>query len=261
MNGIEAITIEKLLTEYSWFIIVILLIVVARILLTRIVTILFERGIFSIGTKAMLTRIIDTIMIIVVIIAILQVFQAPMVGYLVMVIFAAMILILFFYEIREFTAYVSLQLLRHIKGRSLEIHLPGHGQPVYGKIVSMDPMSSIIEDIYGNKYFVANSILVNAIVKEKHPSIHIRLTLTRKGGLTLKELIENIVGIFGSSDLPTFRLHESQIEIVKIEGDRVTLDMFVTPITIPVRVSDLVKLVEILSYRLRDYEPSIELFR
>lgn len=261
MAEIEPITIEKILTQYSWFVIVLLLIVVTRILLTRIVTILFERGIFSIGTKAMLTRIIDTIMIIVVIIAVLQLFQASMVGYLVMVIVAAMILIVFFYEIREFTAYVSLQLLRYIKGRSLEIHLPGHQQPVYGKIIAMDPMSSIIEDIYGNKYFVANSILVNALVKEKHPSILIRLVLTRRNNITLKELIENIVGIFGSSDLPTFRLRENQIEIVRVEGNKVVLNIYVTPIAIPVRVVDIVKLVETLNYRLRDYEPVIEVIR
>lgn len=259
MNPIEPTIIEKLLEEYSWFIIVILLIVVTRILLTRIVNILFERGIFSIGTRAMLIRIIDTIMIIVVIIAILQVFQAPMVGYLMMAVFVAMILIIFFYEIREFTAYVSLQLLRHIKGRSLEIRLPGHEQPVYGKIVSMDPMSSIIEDIYGNKYFVANSLLVNAIVKERQPSILLRVTLVRKEGLTLKEIVENIVGIFGSSDLHTFRLHESQVEVVRVEGDKVTLNISVTPITVPVRVSDLIKLVEILNMRLKDYKPVIEL--
>lgn len=261
MDTVNTITIEKVLIEYSWFIIVLLLIIVSRILLTRIINILYERGIFSFGTKAMLTRIIDTIMIIVVIIAFLQLFQASIIGYLVMIIFAAMIITLFFYEIREFTAYVSLQLLRHIKGRILEIHIPGHNQPIYGKIISTDPMSSIIEDIYGNKYFVANSVLVNALVKEKQPTIRLRVTLTKKNGISLKELIENIVSIFSSSSLPTFSLGEEQVEIVKINGDNVTLDIHVKPTNTPIRSTDMIKLMEILGTRLKDYNVSIELLK
>ncbi|RLG84582.1 MAG: hypothetical protein DRO40_00900 [Thermoprotei archaeon] len=253
--------IEEIFTQYSNIFITIIIMVFARILIVRLINSLFERGVFSVGTRVILIRIIDTAVIMIILATILHQLAATYATYIVIAVFAAMVLVLFFYEIKEFTAYISLQLIKHIKGRNLEIYLPGHTKPIYGKVISIDPLFSTIEDIFGNKIHVVNSLLVNAIVKEHTPSIILRLTLRPTANTKLYDLIKRVHTVFDESRIPVFRIHENQIEISKIQGNVIVLNLNVTPISMPIRVSDMIRLINHLMVALKEYDPEIEIVK
>ena len=112
-----------------------------------------------------------------------------------------------------------------------------------------------------NKIHVINSLLVNAIVKEHTPSILLRLKLRPGNNVKLSDLIRKINMVFNESKIPVFRIHENQIEISRIRGEEIVLNLNVTPISMPIRVSDMIRLINHLMESLREYNPEIEIVK
>ncbi len=250
-------SVEQLLFSLQTAIIITLLVILLRIVLVRFLAALMSRGRISAATKATLSRLIDIVAVFTVITAFLEVFVSIQILVITIAVFILISFLLFYYELREFVAYINLQLLRHLHGRNYEIKLPHHDTPVYGRIVAIEPLTSIIEDIYGRRIYVSNSMLVNSIVKEYIPSVKLRVRLTSRQG-DPSSVIRDVTESIKSMDLGVFRIDEKKIVIEKIGGRELVARMNVYPMSLPIRLTDLVKLAEKINRTLHEYEPIIE---
>ncbi|MCD6301201.1 MAG: hypothetical protein J7L82_03925 [Staphylothermus sp.] len=250
-------SIENLLYSLRSAIIIVLLVILIRFIIGRLLTVLFDRGIITLGTRSTIMRFVDVVAVLVVITAFLQSLVAPPVVLYTLAIFTLLSSVLFFYEIREFIAYINLQLIRHIRGRNYEILLPNHNKPIYGRIVSVELMNTIIEDVYGRRIYVANSLLVNAIIKEYVPVIQLRIKLSHAEGDPIR-VIEDVADSLRKVDIGVFRLDEKKLIIDKIGRGEVIARINAYPLAIPIRLTDLIKLADSLSKSLAKYNPVIE---
>lgn len=251
------LTIENILFSLQSTIIISLLAILIRFIINRFLSVLFDRGAITIGTKSTIMRFVDVIVVLVILVAFLQALVAPPIVVYAVLVFATITITLFYYELREFVAYINLQLIRHIRGRNYEIYLPNHAKPIYGRIVSIELMNTIVEDMYGRRIYIANSLLVNAIIKEYVPVIQLRLRLSHAEGDPIK-VIEDVTASIKSIDIGVFRLDEKKILIDKIGGGEVVARINAYPLSIPIRLTDLVKLADMLSKSLAKYNPVIE---
>ncbi len=257
--NISPSSIERILYDFAPAIILLIAIIVLRYFISRLLSTLYQRGYIGVGTKITIMRIMDSVFILVFSLFIIQSYVPSIVTYAIIAIFALLIAILFFYEIREFTAYITLQLVRYIRGRYLEIHLPGHHKPIYGRIVSMDPFSSTIEDIFGNRTYIANSLLLYSAIRETSPFIPLRLRIKRNPAIELREIIERLINVMKSGGVAVFRIQENQIEIERIDQSEITIALRIIPASLPVRINDLIKLMKHIENEFRDCNPVIEL--
>ncbi len=251
--------IEELIYKATPAIILLIVLVVLRYFINRLMLTLYRKGYIGIGTKITIMRIMDSIFILVFALFIIQSYIPSIVTYAVIIIFAVLVTILFFYEIREFTAYISLQLLKYIRARYLEIKLPGHAKPIYGRIVSMDPFSSTIEDVFGNKTYIANSLLLSAAISEVSPFIHLRIRVRREAEKPLHNVLHEVLNVFKQSGVAVFRVNEEQVKLEKISANEIVLCLRLIPVTSPIRISDVVKLIRHIEDKLKDYNVVIEL--
>ena len=76
-----------------------------------------------------------------------------------------------------------------------------------------------------------------------------------------REVIESVMDVFNKSDVYTFRIHESQVEIEMIKNDKIVLSLYATPLSMPVRVSDIIRLARHLTMNLKEYDPMIEIVK
>ncbi len=250
-------SIENILFGLQTAIIITLLVVLARIVLVRFLGALMSRGRISAATKATLTRLIDIITIFTVIIAFLEFFVSVQLLIITIAVFILISFLLFYYELREFVAYINLQLLRHLHGRNYEIKLPHHESPIYGRIVAIEPLTSIIEDIYGRRIYVSNTMLVNSVMKEYIPSIQLRVKLSYSNDDPMN-VIKNITSSFKMLELGIFRIDEKKLIIEKISGDEIVARINAYPTSLPIRLTDLVKLANSINKSLSKYNPVIE---
>lgn len=249
--------IESLLHSFQPAIIVIVTVLLMRLILNKIFNSLAERGTLTITTKVTIMRFIDIIVFFTIVIAFLQVVIAPYQVLVAVSIIVVLSLFLFFYELREFMAYINLQLLRHLRGKTFEILLPYHIKPIYGRIASIDLLSSTIEDIYGRRIHVSNSLLMNAILREHIPSIMLRITL--KSNINdVSELLNNIVKSLKEIDIRLFRIDERKISIEEISNNEFIFKLIVYPTVTPVRISDIANLINRLITLMRSYNPEIK---
>ncbi len=248
---------EQLLFKFQSVILVIIILVLMRILLVRFLTSLMNRGVVSASTKNTISRFIDVIVIFIILVTVLNVFVPPDIVVIAVSIFIVSSFILFFYEIREFVAYINLQLLRHIKGKSYEIRLPSHAAPVYGRIIDVEPMVSTLEDIYGKRIYIANSLLVNAIIKEYVPSVQLRIKLNT-GEIDPLKVVDDLIKSIEEIDLGIFRIDSKKIMIEKIGVGEVVARIRAYPVSTPIRLSDLVRLANEINKSLIKYNPEIE---
>ncbi len=259
LTNISPSSIERILYDLAPAIILLAVIIVLRYFVSRLLSTFYRRGYIGVGTKITITRIMDSIFILIFSLFIIQSYVPSIVTYVVIVIFALLVAILFYYEIREFTAYITLQLVKYIRGRYLEISLPGHHRPIYGRIIAMDPFSSTIEDVYGNRTYVANSLLLHSAIRETSPFIPIRIRIQRTPAIELKEVIDKLTNVMRGEGIAVFRMQEHQIEIEKIDQSEISMFIKVIPASLPVRTNDLLKLIKYIENEFREYNPIIEL--
>jgi len=252
------ISIEDLLQALQPTIIVILLIVLLRFILSRVLSSLTERGSITVTTRATIMKAVDVVVFFTVIIALLQSVAAPYEVLIAIVLIIVIGLFIFYYELREFLAYINLQLLRHLRGRTFEIYFPYHSKPVYGRIVNIELLSATIEDIYGRKIYVSNSLLMNAVLKDHIPSITLKITL-KNIGENPTALLNNVIGVIRDIESKIFRVDERRISIENMGLNSVVFKLTVYPFTTPIRISDLANFIGTLNSLLNKYEPVIEI--
>jgi hypothetical protein len=257
-NMTNTSSVEPIFYSLEPAIITILLVLLLRFVLNKILLSLAERGTLTIATKATIMRFIDITVFFVVVVVVLQVLVPPYQVLIAVSIIIVLGLFLFFYELREFMAYINLQLLRHLRGKTFEILLPHHTKPIYGRIISIDLLGSTIEDIYGRRIHVANTLLMNAILREHIPSIMLRISLNNPKG-ELVDMLSSLIDSLKNLDVRLFRIDERKISIEKMSNDVVVLRLIAYPSVTPVRIIDVINLVNRLNTMLRTYNPVIEI--
>ncbi len=230
--------------------------ILIRYLIAWFLSTLMRRGLISAGTKMMMTRILDILVLVIIVMVSVHFITASLAPYIIIIMVGLLVLILFYYEIKEFTAFIALQLQRYARGTWIEVYLPNFNNPLRGRLVDIQPFNSILEDVYGNKIYVTNSVLLNSMIKEYIPSVHIKLTIKIRDYLNINEIIETIKEMVSGSP---FRFDESFTPIKEMSQDTISLIIRLVPLSTPVRASDLYKIMRQISTELSTYQPSIEI--
>lgn len=254
----QNISIEEFLRQLQPLFIALILIVIIRFIINYIISSLVERGKVTYVTRSIFMRTIDLILLFIAISIILHTFFAPYQIFIALTVLIIVLAILFLYELREFIAYINLQLMRRISGRVYEIHLPNHNKPIYGKIVSINPLETVIEDLYGRRIHVSNSLLMNSILREHVYSITLKITLRDLGEKPVEEL-NRIIKVIRNIESKVFRIDERKVLINEISSDKCVLKIIANPIVTPIRTIDLIELIERLNSNLSNYKPIVEL--
>jgi len=254
---INATSVEAFLQSLQPVFITILVILLLRFILSRILGSLADRGVLTLSTRATIMRFIDVIVFFAIIIVVLQATVQPIEVYVPLSIIVLLTVITFLPELREFTAYINLQLLRRVRGKVFEIHLPNHNEPVYGRITSVELLYSTIEDAFGRKMYVSNTQLMNSVLKEHNPLIRLRITVRNLGEEPVNTL-NSILSSLKSFESSVFRIDEKRVWINSIGGEAIVFTLDIHPISTPIRMSDLMVFIDGLNKLLKKNEPVIE---
>ncbi|MEM2158401.1 MAG: hypothetical protein QXO72_05250, partial [Sulfolobales archaeon] len=197
------------------------IIAIIRYLLGKFISSLVQRGSISAGTKVTLIRMIDLGLLSAFLIISVNIVTASLTPYAIVAILGLLVMTFFFYEVKQFAAYITLQMFKHVKGRNAEIFLQGYSEPIKGRVVDLTPLTSVIEDIFGNKIYIPNTLLIESAIKEHNPSINIRIVLSIAGaeGEDVGEIFNKIKAAFKNIDLGPFRFNESHIIIKSLDAE------------------------------------------
>jgi len=251
------LTVTAPLEQYiiSIFILVAVVLLV-RYLIAWFVTTLTRRGIISLGTKSIIVRILDIIVVITIILVIVQLLTGSLAPYVIVTAVGILLLVLFYYEIKEFTAFISLQLQKYAKEVWIEAYFPNISKPFRGRIVEIEPFSSVLEDLYGKRVYVSNSMLVSSIIREYRPVVVLKITVRGVGGVELEDVLTPIKEAVEDSP---FRLDLTKAPINSLGKDKLSLTLRLIPLSTPIRSTDLYKLMKKITSSLSSYDPHLEI--
>lgn len=247
-----------LLNQLEVIILVAATVVVIRYILSRFLNTLAQRGSISLSTKALLTRLIDLTLLSTFLIISVNIVTASLTPYAVVVVLGLTVLTFFFYDVKQFAAYITLQMFRHVKGRNAEIYVHTVSEPIKGRIVEISPLTSVIEDFFGNKIYIPNTVLVESVIKELNPSISIRLVLSISRNEDVNEVFNEVKRVLKEVDLGPFRFNDNYVVIKSLNSKFLVVDIRLSSIAIPIRNVDILKVLNQLSKALSKYEPVLE---
>lgn len=250
---------EPLISQIELILILVAIIAVLRYTLSKFITSLVQRGSISISTKVTLIRMVDLGLLSAFLIISVNIITASLTPYVIIAILGLMVLTLFFYEVKQFAAYITLQMFKHVKGRNAEIFLHGYPEPIRGRITDLTPLTSVVEDLFGNKTYIPNTLLIESAIKEHNPSINVRIMLKLKEDEDLIKLFNEVKSAFKNVDLGPFRFNESYITIKSLDTDTLTIDVRLSAIALPIRNPDILRLLNQLSKVLSQYKPVLEI--
>jgi len=250
--------VTRIIINISLFVIAVVL---TRFLIVWFVNTLASNRVISFSARTIIIKVLDILIIASIIVVSIHLITASLTPYVIAVIIGVLTFLLFYYEIKEFTAFITVHLQKFTKGSWIEIVIPKTGEVLKGRIVDVQLFNSVLEDLHGNKTYIANSLLVNSIIREYRPRIFLRLKLNGLGGndalmnINMK-VIDKIKGI--SSELP-FRFEESKVFIESVSNSSTTLSVELTPLAIPIRATDVTKLTRYVMNALKELNPEIEI--
>ncbi len=234
-------------------------IVIIRYLLGKFVASLVLRGNISAGIKATLVRIIDLALLSAFLIISVNIVTASLTPYAILAILGAIVITLFFYEVKQFAAYITLQMFRHVKGRNAEVFLRGYSEPIKGRVVELTPLTTVMEDLFGNKVYIPNTLFIESAIKEHNPSINLRIILNLVKGEEVGELFNKVKAAFKNVDLGPFRFNESHVIIKSLDTESLVIDVRLSALALPIRNPDILRILDQLSKALHQYKPVLEI--
>ena len=236
------------------------IIVIIRYLIAWFVGTLASRGAISSSARAVIIKILDILVIISVATVTVHLITASLTPYIVTAIIGILVLVLFYHEIKEFTAFITVHLQHYARGSWVEIKIPNMNTSIKGKLVDIQPFNSIIEDIHGNRVYIANSLLVNSLIKEYRPNVLLKIQLSLNSGASnagnLSDLISNKLREIVSNS--PFRLDEDYLHVLSLNREVLVFTVRLIPFSTPVRTSDLLKVMTYIRDTLSEYSPNIE---
>ncbi|MET1159841.1 MAG: hypothetical protein ABWW65_02660 [Thermoprotei archaeon] len=251
-------TFETIIEMLQPTLITIFAVLLFRFILGRILYSLAERGTITIAIRATIIKAIDVVVFFIIVVSVLRLIATPYEVAIAVTLIAVFGFFIFYYELREFLAYVNLQLLRHLRGKTFEIYFPHHSRPVFGRIVNIELLNTTIEDVYGKKVYVSNSLLLNAVLKDYLPSITLRIRLEGFNE-SPSVVLENAIKAIKELESKIFRIDERRVSIESMGLNKIVFRLTLYPPTTPVRISDLVDFIRKINETLNKYNPIIEI--
>ncbi|MEM0025486.1 MAG: hypothetical protein QXV93_01310 [Zestosphaera sp.] len=253
--------------SFQDFILIIILVVVAvalRFIFSWLLTNIAKRGVISQGTRILVTRIVDIVIAVMILIGVVGIVTASLVPYVVVFVIAILSLLLFYNEVREFSAYINIQLMRLKRNPWVEVYLPGIDKPLTCRILDISPFNTTLEDVFGNKIYVPNTVLSNSVYRARQPHVVMRLGLSVIHGLASTGDFDCSKIVNKVSDVARdmlFRVEAENTLLRMVDPQRVEIMVSLVPAKLPIRASDITRLTTKLSEALKDYKPEIEIVR
>ncbi len=264
-------TLENLFSglplTFQDFMLIVMLVVVAvaiRFIFSWLLTNIAKRGVISPGTKILVTRIVDIVIAVMILIGVVGIVTASLVPYVVVFVIAILSLLLFYNEVREFSAYINIQLMRLKRNPWVEVYLPGIDKPITCRILDISPFNTVLEDVFGNKIYVPNTVLSNSVYRARQPHVVVRLGLSVIHGLASTGDFDCNKIVSKVNDVARemlFRVDAENTLLKMIDPHRVEIVVSLVPAKLPIRASDITRLTTKLSETLKDYKPEIEIVR
>lgn len=248
-------------------ILIAILIVVAvtvRFVFSWLIANIAKRGVISSGTRILITRIVDIVVVVMILIGVVGIVTASLVPYVVVFVIALLSLLLFFNEVKEFSAYINIQLMRLRRNPWVEVYLPGIDKPLTCRILDISPFNTTLEDVFGNKIYVPNTVLSNSVYRARQPHVVVRLELSVIHGLASTGDFECSKVISEVSEIARdllFRVETESTLLRMISSQKAEIVVSLVPAKLPIRASDITRLTTRLSEALKDYKPEIEIVR
>lgn len=211
-----------------------------------------------------MVRIIDIAIIVTILIGIVGILTASLVPYVVVFVIAILSLLLFYNEVKEFSAYINIQLMRPRRNPWVEIYLPGIDKPITCRILEIAPFNTTLEDVFGNKMYVPNTVLSNSVYRARQPHVVLRTGLSLIHGMASAgdfdfSRITAIINEVARDVL--FRVEAESMLLRVIDPVRVEMVISLIPAKLPIRTTDITRLILKLSEALKDYKPEMEITR
>lgn len=267
MNGQLEKIFSSLPLTFQDFLLIVIMIVVAvavRFIFSWLITNIAKRGVISSGTKILITRIIDIVIIAMILIGVVSIVTASLVPYVVVFVIALLSLLLFYNEVKEFSAYINIQLMRLRRNPWVEIYLPGIDKPLTCRILDISPFNTVLEDVFGNKIYVPNTVLSNSVYRARQPHVVLRLGLSvihgvaSIGDFDCGKIVSKVSEV--ARDM-LFRVETESTLLRVIDPQKAEIVVSLVPAKLPIRATDVTRLTTKLSEVLKDYKPEIEVVR
>lgn len=247
--------VQRILLMLQVPLVIILTLIVVRILLKRVLDTLSIKRVLSIEAKEAIIRVLDIFIVITAFLMFLSQFVEVYSVLIAIGVIGLTIAIILFDRIRGFVIYIRLQADRRILNKPYMIILPGFSKSIYGRVISITSTYCTVEDVFGDRYIVPNTLIYNAILKPYTPYLTFRLKVKLPEGDSVEQILEVVKNI--RSDI--FRVDERKCVIDKISKNYIELKIVVHPLSATIRPIDIQNFVVEQLRHFKDYITEIEL--
>ncbi|MEM1661700.1 MAG: hypothetical protein QXP72_03445 [Desulfurococcaceae archaeon] len=253
-------SIEKFISEY---LIPIVVTIIAALTLRFIIDNLMLEGLvkkkkISLSSRNLIGRIIDIALSIIITIIILHIVVPHLYIYVYVSIALIIVITLFYHILREFLAYLQLIMRKIPINEYVSVRIPGYLEPITGKLATIDPISSVIQNPRYGTIQILNSVLARSIIRVDRPKIFLIISLRKTEEInTMYDEIQLVVKKLKTT---VFRVDE-EVFIEEATKDRVKFRITLKPVMINYRQKDLAEVLdEILNQELiRTRDPIVEI--
>ncbi len=249
----EPSLIQDLLSKLEVPIIIVLTLVIVRVLFKKLLDSLAMRGTISVTGKETVLRILDISIIVISFLVLVAQFIEVHTALIAIAGLALVLVFMLIDKIRGFIAYLSLQMDKKIMGKYFEIVLPGFKEPVYGRVAKISSSYCEIEDVFGEKYLIPNTVMYNAVLKPLTPTVVFDIRLKITGEEDLRKLIE----LFKSFKPEVFRIDDRRTIIRHVGPSRFTIRIVAHPTGPSIRHIEIIDFMSELIGRFKEYDPEV----
>jgi hypothetical protein len=245
VSGENPFPIPELIIRNTIIIVsIIVVVIVLRIIITRALRALVEKGVLSTRGLEIIARLIDLIAFFITASIVILLFSPQFWIVLALLgVLAFILYIVLFDVIRPYIAGLAIQINPVFKSRSLDIILPEHNSAISGRLVKIDAQYLVIQDVFGNEYYIRNDAALNSIIKIT--PIYVQLIVEVNYKCSTRSLVDNVNSIIRALEtarIPLFK-EEVKVSLLEMSSTGVKLGLRLYPVSTPIRQTDLLKAV------------------
>lgn len=245
VSGENPFPIPELIIRNTIIIVsIIVVVIVLRIIITRALRALVEKGVLSTRGLEIIARLIDLIAFFITASIVILLFSPQFWIVLALLgVLAFIVYIVLFDVIRPYIAGLAIQINPVFKSRSLDIILPEHNSAISGRLVKIDAQYLVIQDVFGNEYYIRNDAALNSIIKIT--PIYVQLIVEVNYKCSTRSLVDNVNSIIRALEtarIPLFK-EEVKVSLLEMSSTGVKLGLRLYPVSTPIRQTDLLKAV------------------
>jgi hypothetical protein len=247
--------VQEVLTRIEAPVVIITTLIIVRVLFKRFLDALTARGTISTAGKETVLRLLDASIIVISFLTIMGQFIEVHTALVALGILGLVMTMLLIDKLREFTAYLSLRMERKMLDKTYEIRLPGYSKPLYGRVTDILSSHCIVEDAFGEKYMVPNTLMHNAVLKPHTTTlvfdVHVRITD--------KEDAPRMISLFKNLNSEVFRIDEKRTCVRYVGPPGLVARIIAHPISSTIRQADINHFMAEVLEKLKSYSVEIRL--